>query len=44
MARRRMLLAINKSVVPLGGCTCISFHAMMHYVDTGEAVVTSNKM
>ena len=37
-------LDTNRLVVLPEVSTCISIHAMMHHMDTGEAVVTSNKI
>ena len=34
----------TRFVAPSKVCTCISIHTMMNYMDTGEAMVTSNKM
>ena len=40
-ARKCIKIAIRRTVLVPGVCLCICFGAMMHYVHTGEAVVTT---
>ena len=44
MATKRIILDIRRTVVVQGVCPCIRIRSMMHYVHTGEAVVTSIKI
>ena len=43
-ATKPIILAIKRTVLVPGVCLCIRIRSMMHYVHTGEAVVTSIKI
>ena len=44
MGNKPIIFVIKRSVLVTGVCPCIHIRAMMHYVHTGEAVVTSIKI
>ena len=44
MATKPIFFVIKRTVLVPGGCQCICIRATMHYVHTGEVVVTSQKM
>ena len=43
-AAKPIILVIKRTVLVPGVCPCIPIRSMMHYVHTGEAVVTSIKI
>ena len=43
-ATKPIIFAIKRTVLVPGVCPCICIRSMMHYVHTGEAVVTSTKI
>ena len=44
MKTKHMSSGTTRSIPPSRGCTSIHIWSMMHYMDTGEVVVTRNRM
>ena len=43
-ATKPIIFVIKRTILVPGVCLCIRIRAMVHYVHTGEAVVTSIKI
>ena len=43
-ATKHIIFVIRRTVLVPGVCLCIHIYAMMYHMDTGEAVVTSQKI